>query len=527
MRTSSTLPEPLKKIVAASTKVYTRVYSRISGFGWEEKVLILIFFAACYLRLYNIPDTVQFLGDQGRDALIVSRIFTEGDLAFIGPVTSVGNVYLGPAYYYFMLPFLWLSYPSPLGPVYAVAALSIFTTACMYLFGKHMFGKRTALIATALFAFSSTVVTYARFSWNPNPAPFVSLFVLYATWRSFNDARWLIGVIAGLSLLVQLHYLTLLLFPAIGLIWLYQLWQLHQATKKNVMEVLKPTAIGIIIFAASLVPLLLFDMKHDWLNSRAFYEMFFGNSELNVDDASLGSKLLSALTETHGRSMHILFEITIGKFRMLNSALLIGFLGGMWYLVRSDHKHQLGLRILLIIFITSVIGISFYQHSVFDHYIAYLFPVTMYLLAIAINELLTIKYIGPVAAFAFAFYFVGFNLRTYPLDSLGWTMSDMQKTTMTILERIDDNEKYNLVLLSPTGDIEALSYRYFLHASDKPPLRTEERLEAETLFIIDEDRTLQKSTDSPVYEIVVFPNKEPDEIYEIQGGPRITVLRRE
>jgi hypothetical protein len=31
-------------------------------------------------------------------------------------------------------------------------------------------------------------------------------------------------------------------------------------------------------------------------------------------------------------------------------------------------------------------------------------------------------------------------------------------------------------------------------------------------------------TDSPIYEIVVFPNKEPKEVYTTFDGPEITVL---
>ncbi|MFZ1721137.1 MAG: glycosyltransferase family 39 protein, partial [Microgenomates group bacterium] len=458
------------RLLKILSKNYQKLSIRVLNFGWEEKALILIFLIACYLRLYNIPSTVQFLGDQGRDAIIVSKIFKEGDLAFIGPVTSVGNLYLGPLYYYFMLPFLWLSYPSPLGPVYAVAALSIFTTSLMYLLGKHMFGKRTALIATALFAFSSTVVTYARFSWNPNPAPFVSLWIVYSVWRSFNDPRWWVVAILGLSVIIQLHYLTLLTFPAVGIIWLYQVWSKSKSKKLEIASILKPTAIGVVIFVISLLPLLLFDLKHNWLNTRAFYEMFFGESEISPQSLSTGQKLLSALAETHGRSLHILFEITIGKVRSLNTVLLLAGIAAVAQLLRSKYKHQLGLRVLLVFFLVSVGGTAFYQHTIFDHYIAYLFPITMFLLAILINELLKIKIIGPIASFAFMFYFIAFNLKNYPLQSLGWTVLDMQQTTRTILDRVDQNEPYNLVLMSPTGDIEAQSYRYFLLASEKPPL---------------------------------------------------------
>ena len=104
--------------------------------SWHWYVALAIMLIGGFLRLYRVPDTLMFLGDQGRDALIVARIFKEFDPVLIGPVTSVGNLYLGPLYYYFMLPFLWLSYPSPLGPVYAVAIFSTLNLFLLY-HGRH------------------------------------------------------------------------------------------------------------------------------------------------------------------------------------------------------------------------------------------------------------------------------------------------------------------------------------------------------------------------------------------------------
>lgn len=508
-----------------STTVHRSIETYLS-YLQRNWVLITIILIGAFLRLYNIPNTVQFLGDQGRDAIIVSNIFTKGDLVFIGPVTSVGNLYLGPLYYYFMLPFLWLTYPSPLGPVYAVALLSILTTFLMYQFGKEMFSKNIALVAASLFALSSTVITYARFSWNPNPAPLVAVCTIYGVWKSFDDARWWIVVAIGLSTIIQLHYLALLLFPAMGAIWLSQIYFAKGDRKKSI-ALLQQLFIGMVIFIVSLTPLVLFDSKHDWLNAHAFYEMFFGNSEIHSSTVPFSEKLFTALKETHGRSMHILFEITIGKMRSINTTLLIAFILFVLHLLNKRPKYSRGLQILTLILMTSILGTSFYEHTVFDHYIAYLFPVTLFLLAIVLYETARIRVVGPIVVLIFSLLFVLFNSRNYPLKSLGWTINDTKNTADTILNRVKPNEKYNIVHLSPTGDLDGLSYRYFLQTSTKPPVVTEERGSVETLFIIDDEFLYKKSTDSPVYEIVVFPNKNPAEIYAIEGGPTITVLRSE
>ncbi len=99
--------------------------------------LILVTLIGSWFRMYRLPDTLQFLGDQGRDAIRVARMFKQGDLVFIGPVTSIGNMYLGPLYYYFMVPWLWLTYPSPLGPAYAVGIISIITSVYRLVVGQR------------------------------------------------------------------------------------------------------------------------------------------------------------------------------------------------------------------------------------------------------------------------------------------------------------------------------------------------------------------------------------------------------
>ena len=57
---------------------------------------------AAILRFWKLPEYMTFLGDEGRDALMIKRILETGDIPLIGPPTSIGNIYLGPLYYYMM-----------------------------------------------------------------------------------------------------------------------------------------------------------------------------------------------------------------------------------------------------------------------------------------------------------------------------------------------------------------------------------------------------------------------------------------
>ena len=187
-------------------------------------LLLLILVVSIFLRFYNLKDSLMFQGDQGRDALVVANIFKNHDPVFIGPVTSIGNMYLGPFYYYFMLPFLRLTYPSPMGPVYAVAAVGVLTVILFYFLMRKIFDRHSVLLATIFLALSHTAVNLSRFSWNPNLAPFFSLLMFYFTYLAWKkDERYWLLVSAMFSVLIQLHYVTLLAGLGSGLIYLISL----------------------------------------------------------------------------------------------------------------------------------------------------------------------------------------------------------------------------------------------------------------------------------------------------------------
>lgn len=495
--------------------------------------LVMILIVATVFRLWNLPLTLQFQGDQGRDALIVSEIFTENDLVFIGPVTSVGNMYLGPLYYYFMLPFLWLTYPSPLGPAYAVAVLSILTVFFMYHWGKELIGKQGALIASLLMAFSFIAILYSRFSWNPNPAPFVSLMMIYATYKAWkSDPKYWILVALSFAILIQLHYLALLSLGGAGLIWLVQLWELLKPKSKgfSISPKLKSFGVAtvgaIAIFLISLVPLMLFDWKHDWLNAKAFSNIFTGEQAfVSQETESFGEKAWSSIKETHGRSLHILFEISIGKNRDLNNVLLVSTAVILiWILSQKRSKYRAGAVVIVCYLITGIIGTALYEHTVFDHYIAYLFPVTFLTLGLVLSWL-SQRRIGLVATLLFIGYFIWINVPQLPLRESGWTIYDMQTVTTGINQRLEPGEKYSLVLLSESKDLYAQNYRFFLSSTSTPALPPERSDEADTLVVINEEK-LENVADLPIYEIVIFPEKNPSEVYTIDDGPEVIIFRK-
>ena len=105
--------------------------------------------------------------------LVVKRMIVDHKFTLLGPTASVGGFFLGPMYYYFMVPFVWVSGLNPAGAAVMVGLFGIATVILLYKAGKDMVDVSVGLVAAALYSMSPLIIAYSRSSWNPNVVPFL------------------------------------------------------------------------------------------------------------------------------------------------------------------------------------------------------------------------------------------------------------------------------------------------------------------------------------------------------------------
>ena len=475
-----------------------------------------------FLRLYRLRDTLIFLGDQGRDAMVARAIFKEGDPALIGPVTSAGNMYLGPLYYYLMVPSLAVTYPDPTGPAYLVAIFGIFTVGLVYYVTREMFGRMPAVIASLIYSILDIAIVHSRFSWNPNPAPLFGLIVFYTTYMAIvtKNYRWFVGAFFSYAVLTQLHYIALLMGGVIGV----GLW-LSWVAKKDRVEWAKWVGMGILILALSFLPLIIFDIRHGLTNWQALVKFLVGGEEQIRGVNKLGE----VVKEIEGRTFRVIAQVLGTNQGWPDRMAAYTPLVGLVYLVtrlKMSKSRKIAVILLATWLLVAIVGISFYSSSVFGHYLSYLFTAPAILVGVVGGWLIKRSklWLGPVGLFVG--WIMAINLQSpVAFANISPHVDDIWAVSRSILARVDMGEKYNIVSIAEGGDIEAQNYRYFLMTSDTPPVEIEDRGSVEKLFIIREVVDDKRVVDSPVYEIVVFPNKEPVEVYT-EGTTEVTVLQR-
>jgi 4-amino-4-deoxy-L-arabinose transferase-like glycosyltransferase len=423
----------------------------------ELVILGLILLVGTFFRLYKIGAYMTFLGDEGRDAIIVRRLFTELHPPLIGPGTSIGNMYLGPLYYYMMaIPLLVASF-SPIGPAVQVALLGILTVAFVWWIGRIWFNKWVGLIAAALYAISPTVIIYSRSSWNPNIMPFFALLVIYSVWKVWREEKfnWLIVLGVSFAFVLQSHYIGLLLAPTIFIFWLLTLrnLKLNGGWKPNKSKFLQKSLLGILIFLSLMSPLVIFDARHNWMNFRAIYTFF------TVRQETVSIRPWMAIPKIPAIFNLINTTLISGKYKTLGILISIFIFAGIAAKLRAG-KIKSGYLLLVSWLGFALIGFGLYKQNIYDHYFGFIFAVPCLLIGIILSEFFNRGKLLKTIGCAIFIFLVGVNLSVSPLRKEPNRLLQRSKDVATKIVEEANGRPMNLAVIADTN-YEA-GYQYFV-----------------------------------------------------------------
>ncbi len=472
------------------------MFKKIKQFFKENYLFILIILIAIFLRFYRLEEFAQFLSDQGRDAIIIKRIVTFEHLPAIGPPTSIGQVYLGPFYYYFIAPWLLIFNFNPVGLAFGVAFFSCFFIFLTYYFLKLFFNKKVALFFTIFNAFSYMLIDFSRFSWNPNLLPYFAFMAIYFFLEARKSNKKLYYLLAGafLSFSIQLHYLALTLFPPITIFFLKDLIKNHR--KQIVNTVL--FSFSFIFFS---LPLLIFDLRHNFLNTKSFIKLYQNQS-------SIKTNLIENFLLTFSKLNEYLFNIKINEIWlfMLLSLIIVTFL--------FCFKNKNSIWYYLYFFIFILLGLSLYTGPKHAHYFGVIFPFYLIILSYFLSYIFNFAW-GKILVIIFFICFVFFNSQKYYFlfNSPSNQILHAKKVADFLAEKIE-NKPFNIA----TWPVEFFedSYLYFLELKNLKPADRQKVEITDQMFVLCAKEPCQ-IINSPSWNISMFGKAKIDKIWEYEG----------
>lgn len=467
----------------------------------EAWVFLSILFVAAILRLYKIGEYLTFLGDQGRDVLVIKRMVVDGELTLLGPITSVGSIFLGPLYYYFITPFLVLFNFNPVGPALFIVLLSLVSFYILYRICVEYFSFATFVFAAILYATSPLVLTYSRFSWNPNAVPFFTLLLIYSCLKVVIDKKdtWLFGAGISLGVLFQLHYLTLVLVPVfLGLLYLRK-FRIH------------PKYYGLFFIGLfiPLVPFILFELRHQFTNTQTalrFITKSDNTGQTNISIRGYGKHFEDIF-------VRLFWRLVVVKNAELTKLFILSLFAGLivWFrkLQKSKNIRQLlSAKVLWIWFWVGILVFSLYQGSVYDYYFVPFFPLPFLLTGIFLAFIFQKRMFGKIISVALLCFFVVFHLQNSPFQFKGNNqVAQTKQIAEFVLDKVG-NAPYNFALIAEHNSDHA--YRYFLEVLDDAPIEIknpdidpDRSTVTNQLFVVCEDKICQP-LGHPLWEIAGF-----------------------
>ncbi|OGD71331.1 hypothetical protein A3A84_03885 [Candidatus Collierbacteria bacterium RIFCSPLOWO2_01_FULL_50_23] len=267
---------------------------------FSEILLFAVFVASFVLRLFFVSDShFAFTIDQARDMLEIRKIAVAHDLVFIGPITSLNGVFLGPFWFYFnLLPFL----AGGGDPNYLAYWQVIFFHLTVFVFWWYFRKKNFSLAfwGSLFLLVSPRLLEATSYPFNANTAPSFVLLTFLLLHHVLTSKKalhlFILGLLVGISLQIEVAF-SILLLP-LSLAWL-------------MVKKVKKLRFYLLGFCLTLIPQIAFEVKHGFMMTKVFLTEFSGGSDILGEHLGLIERILD-------RYQHYL--------GLLNSSLPLGSL---------------------------------------------------------------------------------------------------------------------------------------------------------------------------------------------------------
>ena len=230
--------------------------------------LLLIILIGLFFRTYDLVNRLEFAHDGDLQAWIVKDIIVNKHIRLIGQLTSADGIFIGPFYYYLLIPFYLLTNMDPIGATIPIIIISILTIVSYYFVFAKLFKKEIGLIIAFFQAILIPHVLTDR-----SVVPTVTT-PLWSIWYFYSIILLSRGKFQALPLLAILIAL---------------IWHVHIALLPSLLAIpvaflvskkfpnLKLIIISIISFLLVSIPFILFELKHHFSQSHSLITNFTTN----------------------------------------------------------------------------------------------------------------------------------------------------------------------------------------------------------------------------------------------------------
>ncbi|MFZ5376902.1 MAG: glycosyltransferase family 39 protein [Patescibacteria group bacterium] len=181
-------------------------------------MIIIIIIIGSYLRFYKLNELAILFGDSGRDILAATSAVEEGSIPLLGIPSSVPRFRQGPLSIWLVMLLNIVFGDNFLIYSLVFAFIGTLAVIALYEYMLNFHGKKAAVLASLMLAFSPLAVAHSRMIYHITPTPLLVVLFLWSlqkAWKGSRKSFFLAGLMASLVFQTELSLFPLVLIPLI------------------------------------------------------------------------------------------------------------------------------------------------------------------------------------------------------------------------------------------------------------------------------------------------------------------------
>ncbi len=289
---------------------------------YTKFLIILLILIGVLIRIIIVSNgNFIFHMDNARDMVDIREMVVLHKWRLIGPTSGIEGVFTGPLWYYIAaVPFV-ISGGDPLASIY----LQIFFWAVGGFFLLQIvkrWGVGATLAVGGIWAASNLIILNSQHSLSPNPIILLMPLFIYLLEKYLTQGKIWLNILCWLmaGLFFQLEMAWGIFMPLVVII-------LSGWARKD--KAVKDIILGILVFGATLLPQVVFDLRHQLLMTHSL--LAYVTQSANHGGTAFGTKILGIL--------NLYWGIYQGLF-MNSRWLVFGSLAVLLFLVTTLLKRR-------------------------------------------------------------------------------------------------------------------------------------------------------------------------------------------
>jgi 4-amino-4-deoxy-L-arabinose transferase-like glycosyltransferase len=414
--------------------------------------IILIIALALFLRLYSFEKRVAFDADQEEFAFKAKEILS-GNLALLGPKTSLGGFSIGPGFAYLWTIFSFFLRGDPISGAYLSVFLGVSFIAGVYLVTKKIFSERIGLSLACVLALSISFIQWDQSPWAPSIFYISELIVFYGVYIS-NKNKWGLPLIAvGLGLGFQSHFAIFLLILPITIYLI-----IYKPVIKS-----RQLILFIAITLLSISPVIIYDLLHGFVNFQRLLSIFY----LGVGESGdLKLKILSTLVSDSVNILWFYFALYI-RYVIFIIVIIFSLLG-----IKKDKKYRSLLILSYLFLFIPFLTFLFYKSNFSEYYLMTVVIPFLILLGYVFSNIRS-KYLLLIFLITISLL----NMKSFISSRKSMNLSAKKQIVQEIIKK-GGNSGYGVSISVQPGYSFGYSYLFdYYHATPNiPPLKNQKKI---------------------------------------------------